>query len=111
MRLLFRKASGTNGSFIRNGRRSVIKLGFKDFRSIATASCRAVLLPRFGGPDVLDLRDNVPVPELKPNEVLVHTRAVSINPLDTRVCTIYITSLCVHYILIFSSLVKFQRLT
>ncbi|KAL3733817.1 hypothetical protein ACJRO7_023212 [Eucalyptus globulus] len=52
-------------------------------RSIAT-SCRAVLLPRFGGPEVLQLRDNVEVPDLKQNEVLVRARAVSINPLDTR---------------------------
>lgn len=46
--------------------------------------CRAVVLPRFGGPEVLELRPNVEVPDLKPNEVLVRTRAVSINPLDTR---------------------------
>lgn len=57
---------------------------FKNCRNIVT-SCRAVLLPRFGGPDVLELRDNVSVPDLKPNEVLVRARAVSINPLDTRV--------------------------
>ncbi|KAB2095732.1 hypothetical protein ES319_A01G059700v1 [Gossypium barbadense] len=48
------------------------------------SSCRAVLLPRFGGPEVLQLRPDVPVPDLKPNEVLVRARAVSINPLDTR---------------------------
>ncbi|KAM5586155.1 hypothetical protein ABKV19_005187 [Rosa sericea] len=52
-------------------------------RHIATA-CRAVVLPRFGGPEVLELRPIVDVPDLKPNEVLVRTRAVSINPLDTR---------------------------
>ncbi|KAF4378912.1 hypothetical protein F8388_021999 [Cannabis sativa] len=52
-------------------------------RSIVTA-CRAVLLPRFGGPDVLQLRPNVEVPDLNPNQVLVRARAVSINPLDTR---------------------------
>ncbi|XP_039026913.1 reticulon-4-interacting protein 1 homolog, mitochondrial-like [Hibiscus syriacus] len=46
--------------------------------------CRAVLLHRFGGPEVLELRPDVPVPDLKPNEVLVRARAVSINPLDTR---------------------------
>ncbi|KAK9269711.1 hypothetical protein L1049_001489 [Liquidambar formosana] len=57
------------------------KLGF--FRCIVT-SCRAVVLPRFGGPEVLELRSNVSVPDLKPNEVLVRARAVSINPLDTR---------------------------
>lgn len=53
-------------------------------RSIVT-SCRGVVLPRFGGPEVLEIRDDVAVPDLQPNEVLVRARAVSINPLDTRV--------------------------
>lgn len=53
-------------------------------RFLVTTSCRAVVLPRFGGPEVLEVRPNVEVPDLKPNEVLVRTRAVSINPLDTR---------------------------
>ncbi|XP_011038895.1 PREDICTED: reticulon-4-interacting protein 1, mitochondrial [Populus euphratica] len=57
------------------------KSGFVRF--IAT-SCRAVVLPRFGGPEMLQLRSDVEVPQLKPNEVLVRSRAVSINPLDTR---------------------------
>ncbi|EPS64919.1 hypothetical protein M569_09856, partial [Genlisea aurea] len=52
-------------------------------RNIVT-SCRAVVLPRFGGPEVLQLRDGVAVPELKRNEVLVRARAVSVNPLDCR---------------------------
>ncbi|KAK7846755.1 uncharacterized protein LOC136069225 [Quercus suber] len=52
-------------------------------RGIVT-SCRAVVLPRFGGPEVLEVRPNVEVPELKPNEVLVRAHAVSVNPLDTR---------------------------
>lgn len=34
---------------------------------------------------MLELRPDAPVPDLKPTEVLVRTRAVSINPLDTRV--------------------------
>lgn len=53
-------------------------------RCIVT-SCRAVVLPRFGGADVMEIRDDVSVPTLKPNEVLVRARAVSVNPLDTRV--------------------------
>ncbi|KAH0880769.1 hypothetical protein HID58_068163 [Brassica napus] len=53
-------------------------------RSIFTG-CRAVMLPRFGGPEVLELRENVPVPNLNPNEVLVRARAVSVNPLDCRI--------------------------
>lgn len=52
-------------------------------RGVVT-SCRAVVLPRFGGPEVLELRPDVEVPNLKPNDVLVRARAVSINPLDTR---------------------------
>lgn len=56
------------------------------FRCIVT-SCRAVVLPRFGGAEVMELRDDVSVPNLNPNEVLVRARAVSVNPLDTRVCS------------------------
>ncbi|CAJ1957455.1 unnamed protein product [Sphenostylis stenocarpa] len=48
------------------------------------SDCRAVLLPSFGGPHLLELRSHVPVPPLKPHEVLVRTRAASVNPLDTR---------------------------
>ncbi|EAZ13567.1 hypothetical protein OsJ_03482 [Oryza sativa Japonica Group] len=47
-------------------------------------SCRAVVVPRFGGPEVLEVRQGVPVPDLKPGDVLVRARAVSINPLDLR---------------------------
>ncbi|KAF7140446.1 hypothetical protein RHSIM_Rhsim06G0203600 [Rhododendron simsii] len=65
------------------------KLGF---RHVVT-SCRAVVLPRFGGPKVLELRDDASVPDLKPNEVLVRARAVSVNPLDTRMRSGYGRSL------------------
>lgn len=51
----------------------------------AEKACRAVVVPRFGGPEVLEIRQGVPVPDLKPREVLVRARAVSINPLDLRV--------------------------
>uniref|UniRef100_A0ACD5W3R4 Uncharacterized protein n=1 Tax=Avena sativa TaxID=4498 RepID=A0ACD5W3R4_AVESA len=51
----------------------------------AEKSSRAVVVPRFGGPEVLELRQGVPVPDLKPGEVLVRARAVSINPLDLRI--------------------------
>lgn len=65
------------------------KLGFGECIRTVVTSCRAVLLPLFGGPDVLELRDTVKVPDLKPNEVLVRARAVSINPLDPRVSPIF----------------------
>lgn len=73
----------TSTASIEQFRCSSTKLGF-GIRNIVT-SCRAVLLPRFGGADVLEVRDNVRVPDLKENEVLVRVRAVSVNPLDTRV--------------------------
>ncbi|URD93582.1 Reticulon-4-interacting protein 1 [Musa troglodytarum] len=50
----------------------------------AVSSCRAVMLPRFGEPEVLEVRPAVGVPSLKPRDVLVRSRAVSINPLDLR---------------------------
>ena len=65
-------------------------------RGIVT-SCRAVVLPRFGGPEVLEVRPNVEVPDLKPNEVLVRARAVSVNPLDTRVSHLSFISLLLCY--------------
>lgn len=61
-------------------------------RSLSTiTSCRAVLVPRFGRPDVLEVRADVSVPDLKPKEVLVRSRAVAINPLDLRVSSIPIS--------------------
>ena len=53
----------------------------------AEKKSRAVVVPRFGGPEVLEVRQGVAVPDLKPEEVLVRARAVSINPLDLRVST------------------------
>ncbi|XP_020249774.1 reticulon-4-interacting protein 1 homolog, mitochondrial-like, partial [Asparagus officinalis] len=54
----------------------------------ALVGCRrrrgAFLLPRFGGPEALELKPSVALPDLKPREVLVRARAVSINPLDLR---------------------------
>ncbi|XP_072993263.1 LOW QUALITY PROTEIN: uncharacterized protein [Typha latifolia] len=60
-------------------------LGFRSASTTAGMTCRAVVVPRFGGPEVLEVRDGVAVPDLKPREVLVRARAVSVNPLDLRV--------------------------
>lgn len=58
--------------------------GLRPASTTTITTCRAVVLPRFGGPDVLEVRSDVEVPDLKPRDVLVRTRAVSINPLDMR---------------------------
>lgn len=57
------------------------------------STCRAVVLPRFGGPEVLELRHNVGLPDLGASEVLVRTAAVGINPLDCRMRSGYGRSL------------------
>jgi len=42
---------------------------------------KAVVIERFGGPEVLEIRD-VPTPEPGPDEVLVHVRSSAINRAD-----------------------------
>jgi NADPH:quinone reductase len=44
---------------------------------------RAIVLPRFGGPDVLELRD-VPRPEARAGELLVRVVAAGTNPVDAK---------------------------
>jgi len=43
---------------------------------------KAVLLPRYGGPEVLEYVTDHPKPVLGPDEVLVHVHAVALNHLD-----------------------------
>lgn len=45
---------------------------------------RAVALDAYGGPDVLQVRDE-PEPKVGPDSVLVRVRAASINPVDTYI--------------------------
>ncbi|HYM40844.1 MAG TPA: zinc-binding dehydrogenase [Thermoplasmata archaeon] len=46
---------------------------------------KAVLLPRYGAPDVLEYTEDRPEPVPGPDEVLVHVHAASINHLDLTV--------------------------
>ena len=45
---------------------------------------RALTLTRYGGPDATELRDDVPVPSVGANEVLVKVRAAGLNPVDFK---------------------------
>ena len=45
---------------------------------------RAAVLSQFGGPQVLQVLDNVGVPQCRPHEVLVRVAAAAVNPLDCR---------------------------
>lgn len=46
---------------------------------------RAAVVRAFGGPEVVRLATDVPVPRLAPDEVLVRVAAASVSPLDARV--------------------------
>lgn len=44
---------------------------------------KAIILKDFGGVENLELTE-IPVPEISENEVLVKTKAISINPVDIK---------------------------
>jgi len=44
---------------------------------------KAVVVPRFGGPDVLTVEE-LPLPELRHEDVLIRVRAIGINPVDHK---------------------------
>ena len=46
---------------------------------------RAITYSRYGGPDVLELTDDLPTPKVDPDSVLVRVRAASVNPVDWKV--------------------------
>ncbi|MBJ7329329.1 MAG: NADP-dependent oxidoreductase [Solirubrobacteraceae bacterium] len=46
---------------------------------------RGIALDQFGGPEVLQLREDLPVPPVGPDTVLVRVRAAGVNPVDAKV--------------------------
>ena len=53
--------------------------------SSGSKDMKAVRLHTFGGPEVLQLDTNVPLPTIGTEEVLVCVKAVGVNPVDTFV--------------------------
>src|SRR6266571_4708400 len=45
---------------------------------------KAVLCEQYGGPEVLQMADDLPTPRVGPNGVLVQLRATSVNPVDWK---------------------------
>lgn len=45
---------------------------------------KAILAEEYGGPEVLQLADDLPAPRIGPNGVLVQVRAASVNPVDWK---------------------------
>jgi len=60
---------------------------------LATDPMRAIICEQYGGPGVLELVDEVPVPQPGPNGVLVRVHATSVNPLDWKLRAGYLAPL------------------
>ena len=45
---------------------------------------RAIVIDRYGGPEVLTLRE-IPVPTVRPGDVLIRLRAAGVNPVDALI--------------------------
>jgi|AntAceMinimDraft_12_1070368.scaffolds.fasta_scaffold155334_1 NADPH:quinone reductase-like Zn-dependent oxidoreductase len=64
------------------------------------ATMRAAVLSSFGGPEVIRVVGELPLPRVAPHEVLVRVLAAAVNPLDCRVRAGYtlmlITFLVLH---------------
>src|ERR1700704_627467 len=45
---------------------------------------KAVLAEKYGGPEVLEIAGDIPVPRVGPNGVLVQVHATSVNPVDWK---------------------------
>jgi NADPH:quinone reductase-like Zn-dependent oxidoreductase len=48
------------------------------------AAMKAVLCEQYGGPEVLQIADDLPIPQVGPNGVLVRVYASSVNPVDWK---------------------------
>lgn len=46
---------------------------------------RGIALEQFGGPEVLQLHDDLPTPPVGPDSVLVRVRAAGVNPVDAQI--------------------------
>ena len=46
---------------------------------------RAFVMTRYGGADAAEIRDDIPMPEVGPNDVLVKVHAAGLNPVDFKI--------------------------
>ncbi|XP_046567471.1 quinone oxidoreductase-like isoform X1 [Haliotis rubra] len=59
--------------------------GCMSSRSFARAVMRAIRVTEFGGPEVLKVHNDVPIPQPKSSEVLIKVSAAGVNPVDTYI--------------------------
>lgn len=52
---------------------------------LSTTAMRAVVVSKFGGTEVLEVRRKVPIPQVGEDEVLVKVAAAGVNPVDTYI--------------------------
>ncbi len=56
---------------------------------------KAVYIEEFGGPEVLKI-DDVPVPQVKPEQVLIKVVAAGVNPVDWKIREGYLSAAFKH---------------
>ncbi len=49
------------------------------------ATMKAVRIHAYGGPEVLHYEENVPLPTLEPEDILIRVRAAAVNPVDWKI--------------------------
>ena len=49
------------------------------------ATMKAVRIHAYGGPEVLHFEENVPLPTLEPEDILIRVRAAAVNPVDWKI--------------------------
>jgi len=61
-------------------------------------SMRAIVISKFGGPEVFEYRDDVPKPIPGPDEVLIRVYAFGVNHAEMRECILI--QLCSNLVLL-----------
>ncbi len=60
------------------------------------ATMKAVRIHAYGGPEVLHYEENVPLPTLEPEDILIRVRAAAVNPVDWKIREGYLQSALHH---------------
>lgn len=71
--------------FLPDGQANYSVSSYMSNMSITGLAMRAVRVSRFGGPEVLQVENNVAVPEVGPDQVMVRVIVAGINPVETYI--------------------------
>jgi len=71
--------------FLPDGQANYSVSSYMSNMSVTGLAMRAVRVSRFGGPEVLQVENNVAVPEVGPDQVMVRVIVAGINPVETYI--------------------------